>query len=439
LVCEPIQGQEAPACFQPVMIQGRVFDVASDAGIANAQVTAEEVSGRSVGQVAVTGADGTYSLAIPTVRTDANGTPTGQTLKLSAAAHDYTPFPSGFRVALPVDTSNPTGGTDAPFVVTAGPTAIGLEKLPADRQGLPSISGTVDTTTADGGTNDAEILVAAEQTGGTGTSGATYTARADSSGAYTLFNIPAGTYSVQAYRRGANYTAASATVASQDVPNVNIAASQTPTATVSGSADVVSGSGATSVVLALASTFNDTLRRGTLVPGLRAPDPGQTPNVNGSFSISGVPDGKYVVLAGFENDGLVQDPDPNQGGTQIQTVTISNGAVSTALDAFKVTSAIMLTSPGGGDTVEEVSGTPTFTWVPYPSTQSYELQVFDALGTQVWDTTFAATTGASQSEAYAGDPLTPGTIYQWRLTAFGNNGNPISQTEDLKGVFRTAP
>lgn len=437
-VCEPIQGSDKPGCFEPVVVQGRVFDVGTDAGVANAQVTAEEVTGRSVGQVAVTGADGTYSLVVPTTRSDDKGTPIGQTLTLSAAAHDYTPFPSGFRVALPVDTTGATAGAaDQPLVVTGGPTQIGLEKLPADRVGLPSISGTVDVKTADGGTSDAEILVAATQTNSQ--TPATFTARADSNGNYTLFNIPAGDYSVQAYRRGANYTPATASVASADVPNVNLSLSPTPAATLDGSVDIVATTGVTSVVMALESTFNNTLERGTLVPGLRSPDPGTAPNVVSSFSISGVPDGKYVVLAGFENDGMVRDPDSALGGTAIQHVEIKDGAVVNPPSAFKVTNAIAMVGPGANGS-EDVSGTPTFSWHPYSSAKTYDIQVFDNLGNEIWKQTgISATTTDPQSIAYGGSTaLTPGATYQWRVSAYDQNGNPISLTEDLKGVFRIA-
>jgi hypothetical protein len=36
---------------------------------------------------------------------------------------------------------------------------------------------------------------------------------------------------------------------------------------------------------------------------------------------------------------------------------------------------------------------------------------------------------------YAGPALSPGLSYQWRATAKGNAENPISLTEDLRGLF----
>src|SRR5207247_2420213 len=92
-----------------------------------------------------------------------------------------------------------------------------------------------------------------------------------------------------------------------------------PAHTVSGDVNIVNpGAGtATSVILVVESTFDDALARGDTPPGLRAPAPPAAPNVTGAFSIDGVPDGRYVVLAGFENDNLVRDPDTSIGGTQI--------------------------------------------------------------------------------------------------------------------------
>lgn len=438
-VCETVEGKTEPACFQPLVVQGRVFDATTDAGIPNARVTAEEVSGRSVGQVAISGPDGTYTLQVPAIRKDETGTPVGQTLKLSAAARDYTPFPSGLRQALPLDTSG-AKATDAdhPYVVESGPSAIGLDPVAPELKGLPTLSGRVDVSTPDGGVSDAEILVAAEQQGGTGTP-TTVTGRADTTGAYTLFNVPAGDYQVQAYRKGANYTPKAAKVATSDVTQIDLALSQTPTATLDGSVNLVAapGGSVTSVVVALESTFIDSLARGTLVPGLRAPEPGTAPNVSGDFQIAGIPDGRYVVLAAFENDGLVRDPDPNQAGTQIQHLEVKDGAIVVPPEAFKVTGAISMVGPGAGDTVEEVTGTPTFVWHPYSSAHTYEVQLFDTLGNEIWNTTIDAGSGADESVPYAGsETLTPGSVYQWRATAFGQNGNPISQTEDLQGVFR---
>lgn len=424
-VCEPVAGQDEPGCFAPVYVHGRVFDLDMGSGVAAARVDAEEAGGRPVGDVATTADDGTYVLRIPSVRKDGSGAPAGQTIKLGAAARDYAPFPGGLRVSLPIDTAKAERAVDGAWVIEGGATSIGLDLLPEAMRGLPSISGTVEQPRS---VNPYGTIVTAENF-----STHTITGRADARGEYVLFNVPAGTWTVHAYRRGLNHHGVQATVEGADVDRVDLKLANTKTATLSGAVSIVAGSGATSVVVALANDFDDVRVRGTLVPGLRAPEPGAAPDVTGAFRIDGIPDGYYVVLAAFENDGLVRDPDPDIAGTQIQRVLVLDGVVTTS-PAFKVTSAVKITGPGAGDSVETISGTPTFRWEAYPSAKSYLLELFDTYGKEVWTTTVSTT-----SAAYGGsETLEPGMPYQWRVTAFGNASNPISITEDLRGVFQLA-
>lgn len=428
LVCEPIAGQEEPDCFAPVEIRGRVFDLDTDAGIEAARVDAEEAGGRPVGHVATTDEEGNFALRIPSPRKDGSGAPVGQTIKLGAAARDYVPFPGGLRVALPIDTAEAQKASDGAWVIRGWQPSIGLDPLPESARGRAAIFGKVESPKTD---NPYGTLVVAEDVGG-----GVIQARADARGEYALFNVPAGDWRVRAYRRGLNYTPASVTVEEADVSKVDIglAVAGQQTATLNGSVSIVSGSGATSIVLVLASTFDDELARGTLVPGLRAPEPGTAPNVTGAFRIDGIPDGHYVVLAAFENDGLVRDPDPDIAGTQIQRIAVSQGTIKET-PSFKVTSAVKMVGPGAGDSIETITGTPTFRWEAYPSSKSYELELFDTYGFPVWNTTVSKT-----SVTYDGEKLLePEMPYLWRVTAFGNASNPISLTEDLRGVFQIAP
>jgi predicted AlkP superfamily phosphohydrolase/phosphomutase len=139
---------------------------------------------------------------------------------------------------------------------------------------------------------------------------------------------------------------------------------QSALGSVSGSVSIVNAPGGsmTTVVLVVASTFNEALKRGDVPPGLRAPKAG-VPSVSGAFTIADVPDGNYVVLAAFENDALVRDPDTEIGGTQIQRVTLGDGGRQATLPmSFKITEALTIMSPGAGDAIDTVSGTPTFVW-----------------------------------------------------------------------------
>ncbi len=227
------------------------------------------------------------------------------------------------------------------------------------------------------------------------------------------------------------------TVASADVTGVRLNQSGAASVDLTGSVQLVAGAdnAGTSVVLAVESTFIQALGRGEVPYGLRAPAPGTAPNVTGAFTIAGVPDGKYVVLAAFENDGNVRDPDPNISGTQVAHVTVAGGTFTPSGLAFKVTGAIEMVGPGADGSVQSASLTPTFTWKAYSSAKTYAVAVYSATGTKVWENISVPSASGQVSAAYAGPALTAGGIYQWRATAVGNAGNPLSTTEELRGLF----
>lgn len=430
LVCEKVEGKTQGMCFAPVRIEGKVFELGSGKAIAKAEVAAQDINGTPVGDVAASDDSGRFSLRVPSVRTDDKGSFVARKVTLRASATGYVTFPSGIRVALPIDTTGAVQkDASSPYLVTGSLADIGLSSLPAGEQNLPSITGTVELSAGQRG-----VLVVAEG------SGKGRTAVADDKGSFRIFNVPPGSYELRAYSRGSNYAKATANVeAGKDTTGVALKKNADPTATLSGSISLVAGANGagTSVVLVVESTFNEALVRGEAPPGLRAPEPGTAPNLTGAFSIDGVPDGKYVVLAGFENDGNVRDPDPNISGTQIVHLSVAGGQAS-AQPSFKVTGAVQMVGPGAGDTLEVASATPTLAWKPYSSAKSYELLVLDSQGNQVWKQTLInpVKTAAGNIEVlYAGPALDAGRVYQWRTTAYGNAGNPISVTEELRGVF----
>src|SRR5687767_1620622 len=122
-VCELVTGGD-PACFAPLIVQGRVFDLGDQAGIVGARVVALDVNNSAVSSVAVSVTDGAYTLAIPSER-DANGVPVARSVTLRADAAGYLTFPSGIRPALPVDTGIATM-VDGSYVVMSALTDIGL-------------------------------------------------------------------------------------------------------------------------------------------------------------------------------------------------------------------------------------------------------------------------------------------------------------------------
>jgi hypothetical protein len=414
LVCERVTGGAEPICVGPVVLRGKVFALPGTTGIAGARVVALDVNGAAVSSVAVTGTDGTYELRVPSER-NADGTVVGQNVTLRSDAQGYLSFPSGIRTALPIDTRAAAlvGGR---YVVMSALTDVGLI---AFQGGTGGIAGTVAVPEGRPG-----ILVVAEGGGRPG-----LTAIADRDGDYRIFNAVAGTYTVKAYAMGANHDAVQVTVAENMTATADVPlASGKPPSTVTGSVNIVNPEMGTdtSVVLVVESTFSETLARGETPPGLRAGD------VINAFSIAGVPEGRYVVLAGFENDLLVRDPDTSIGGTQIVHITVTSGADTAAGSGFKVTGARATVGPGR-DAPEAVTSRPTLSWADDTSEDIYKVFVYDALGTKVWEHDVPRETSRDPQIAYEG-PFQPGMYYQFRAVSY-KDGVPISSTEDLRGVF----
>jgi hypothetical protein len=418
LVCERIADEtEATGCFAPVVIEGRV--VQSDdpeQGIEGARVVGRDENGASVSlSSALTTADGSYSLRVPAARTE-DGTPAVPALLLRADAAGFATFPSGLRVAIPVDVSAPEK-TEGNYRVANDSTTIALDTLAAGDFG--SISG----------------KVLADEPAGTLVVAGAATGVADADGSYVVFNVAAGELEVRGYAAGLSLEPVSATVeAGGETSGVDLTASSAGLGSVNGDVSFVNASAqSTSVVMVVKSTFNDSLKRGEVPPGLRAFP------VTGKYSFDDVPAGEYVVLAAFENDELVRDPDESIGGTAIQEVTVAGAVLD--VPGFKITGALDVVGPGA-EGPEVVSGTPSFEWADDSSEDGYELTVLDTFGEQVWkDLEVARVTGSSTvTHAYGGPELEPG-YYQFRVVSWREEKNAtdvrtyISATEDLKGVF----
>lgn len=414
-VCEPVEGGE-PKCFGAVQIQGIVEHAITKAPIGGAHVAARDEGGGVVGNIAVTAADGTYAFTLSAKRKP-DGTPVSTLYTLRSDASGFQTFPGALRPALPVDLGKATAPAmpDGTWVLKNATTTIDLFPI-ANTSQLGTIRGTVKSAKPGGTLVDAKGV----------------TGVADASGAYAIFNVPAGMASVTGYAANVQLSTASTTVpAGGEVKDVDLSPVNKPTATISGNVNIVNAPGGskTSVVLVVEDTFIPNLEIGEVPKGLRASD------VTGAFMIAGVPDGKYVVLASLDNDGLVRDPDTSIGGTQIVKLIVTNGVADTTSFNFKVTEALAVKSPGASS-VEEVTATPTFVWADDSSEDEYTLRVFDALGTLVWEKTGLPPVKGSNdvSVPYAGPALKSGTIYQFRAIS-SKMGVPISRTEELRGVF----
>ena len=176
-----------------------------------------------------------------------------------------------------------------------------------------------------------------------------------------------------------------------------------------------------------------------------------------NYSITGIPDGTYLAWASLQNDGYVIDPDwlfKNPNGLDVEFASATTAELN-----FSVTGALTLVSPTNpvDTTIPELadSAVPTFTWLAYPSTKEYFIEVRDLSGDLLWGgfendgTVNHAFIPASQvSVQYNFDDqpgvpvLEPGQIYQWRLWADKGTffdsvvEQLISSSEDLQGIFQ---
>jgi hypothetical protein len=435
-VCEAVEGGE-PACFEPLILRGDVFDAATTLGIGNATVVALDANGQTASDAVMTAADGTYSLTVPATR-DVDGNVLSVFVTLRVDASGYVAFPTPPRFALPIDLATAVSMDDE-WTVQNSTTSVALfglvETVPATLYG--TITGTVTGTAAPG------ALVVAEQGD---PANAVSTAIVGSDGTFVLYNVPIGIETtVAAYAAGVHVTPVTTQVPNPDESVVVALIGDTNgLATVTGSimtrnAPNFPATG-TSIILMLESTFLETVGRGLSPAGLRVG------GVSGDFSIPNVPPGRYVVLAAFENDGEVRDPDLSLGGNEIPVIVVPlEGGVIDA-GAFSVTDALPIVSPGASG-LEVVTTVGAFSWGDDSGEDGFEFRLFDTYGEIVFtDVDVPKHTGGPTVTYTPTLPaLVPGMIYQfrvksWKSDAMAPGGRTyLSQSEDLLGVFEYAP
>ena len=438
LTCAEIEGEEVQRCFAPLLVRGHVSDSMTSAGISGAHVIALDDEGVATTDVAPSGEDGEYELAVPVVR-DGDGKPINASFTLRAAAQDYQTFPGGLRTALPLNTSDAAEMDDG-WVVEGTPTELVLIALAGDGSQRRVVSGRLRASEDD---DEPEVLAKLSGTLIVATGPVTQSALTDRSGAFTLFNVEDGAYTLKGYAAGVDVTPLELDVAGEDEEDVELTATLRSLATVTGSIQLVNAPGGakTSVILVVEDTFDDKFVRGDVPRGLRAPRSG-APNVTGAFTIADVPDGRYVVLAAFENDQLVRDPDTNIAGTDLVRIDVK-GAEVTLGESFKVTEALAIRSPGA-ELPEAVTKAPVLTWADDSSEDWYDVVVYNAFGDEVWRADkVPGVSGSEDVTVSYGGPLDAGMYYQFRVTSWrapgGKNPAPISSTEDLRGVFYVEP
>lgn len=434
LVCEQIgESGETFECLPPVIVSGRVFDALDEVAIADATVVGLDPNGAARTRVARTNADGSYELPV-SMRRREDGSPVEEAITLRVAAGDHQPFPVAPRSALPIqlaeaqkqETADTGAEALATYRFTSAATDVALLPLPADEQGRAVVTGRIDTAQAGG------VLVVA----GSGEASSA-SAISDLDGAFVLFNVPEGAITLEGYRAGLAVEPKAVQVPAGGLEDVVLVASTPELAKVTGSINIVNAPGGSqsSVILVVASTFHPEAVRGETPAGLRAGD------VSSAFTIESVPPGRYAVLAAFENDKLVRDPDTNIAGTEVVFVDVSKTGGTVTLDqSFKVTEALHIVAPGA-DGIEKVqAGTLSLAWQDDSSEDGYELRVYNAFGDVVKEETNLPSVTGSATVTYELDAsgFKPGMLYQFRVRSFREpkgTRSYISASEDLKGVF----
>jgi hypothetical protein len=271
-----------------------------------------------------------------------------------------------------------------------------------------------------------------------------YSSVTGADGAYYIYNVPAGAYKVKGFLTNNNSSELNITVTASTASNGNnLTLTTGATGTITGTVSfLATNNGEVDV------TLTNPLTKET-IPGL------VTKTASGLYTISHVPDGKYIVRASFANDNYVVDPDwIVKNGEPLVTV-----AANSISQNFSVTGAIKLVSPTNDSAstvpVEVTGATPTFTWQAYSSTSDYIIEVSDINGNVIWGG-FTKNGGTItkniiipktqvsivfNSNGTATSTLKTKTVYRWRVYASKDDVSSstgwklISVSEEQRGLF----
>ena len=278
-----------------------------------------------------------------------------------------------------------------------------------------------------------------------------YTTISAADGSYVLHNVEEGFADVTAYINGLNFPTLSAIIVTADntTTSQDLVASDVSNGTISGNVQFVAGG----ITQTTDITLIDLVTR-EVIPGMRV-----YTDLNNNYTMSGMPNGIYEIIASMLNDDNVIDPDEavTQGDP---LVTVINGIVDPPTRGFKITGAIVMDTPATpvNNEVTVLTATPTFTWhseSSYSSVDDFAIEVINESGETVWggfgglDPVEGIPTvtvpGGIYTINYAGPELQSGRYYQLRIYAmkddndvisYPNGYKLISVTENLDGVFK---
>ena len=386
-------------------LQGTIYSSVDSLPLANTEVRIinEETQQDAMAPV-LTAADGTFDVdVLPGI------------YQIRVSAQGYNPNP-------------PAGVPATPIVVSSDTTIQNIYLLPSEVANASQLKGFIS-----GYSNSVGALVTLTL------SEKEYTSVSSTTGNYTLYNIPAGTYIRTVQTKGyANYKD-TVTLVADAILTDTLSLTSIEGNTVSGAITFLATSN-----IEVDVSLTDSVT-GVVIPGLN------TMTSGGKYTISSVPDGKYLARATYTIDGVVVDPDwILKFGEPMVTVA---GADVTR--DFSVTGAVALTSPvtevsGIMDTVTSV--TPTLTWSAYSSSSEYSVELFNDKGLRLWggfdnDDTLKNVIVASDTLSLtygaiaAGEDLESGHTYRWRVYARKDDKQEpsgwrlISASEEAQGAF----
>lgn len=367
-----------------------------------------------VGVTATTDADGVYSLKL---------LPGTYYLRLAKLGYQEVP---------------PVGVTAIPFTIVEGETIqLDYDLIASTVSDGGGLSGTVSTESE---MISGALLIA------TDANGHSYSAVSDANGNYTILNIPAGSYTVQAWLSGYNGQSAEGLVEANSITgDIDIQLTSGASATLEGSVKYL-------------ATGNKAVDVSLIHPSTQQVIPGLTVSTEGTFTMTEIPDGEYLARASYNNDTLVVDPDfIVKFGDPIVTVsggsvTVTQGDATSGVLDFAVTNSVLLDNPSNTATeivpVEVSAAGLTLTWKPYSSTSDYVVELLDINGNTIWggfdnsgDTPVKIVTTTNTSIDYDGPALLNGRTYRWKVYASKDDKSTggwslISMSEDQMGLIK---
>lgn len=393
-------------------VAGTITDLATKSVLSGTKLIVFDANTNSpVGSATTTGTDGHYSISLQ---------PGSYYLKVFKQGYDDIPF---------------RGISAVPFTILMGQSLTNDYAL--SKSTLANAGYITGKITASGGPFAGVLVVATN--GSTG-----YSSVSDQDGNYTIYNVPANSYSVQGWMGGYNSNTSSATVtASTETSSVNLSMTSGASGSVSGTITfLATGNIEVDVALTHPATHET-------IPGLT------TLTSSGTYSLKNVPSGTFLARASYRNDEKVVDPDwILKNGEPTVTVSTTN-----AQRDFSVTGALLLSSPtNAASTTHPLtidSASPTFSWNAYASADDYVIEVTNSNGKVIWggfsgsgltltkniSIPKAQTSITYNSDGNATESLQPGRVYRWKIYASKNDNTTIpawkliSSSEDQRGII----